>query len=105
VGHFPALLLKKNFGCRSLYGQCIFSQKVKANTDLADELLAATKSPQFAANALQLQASFNSAILPYETEYWATTAAGVHLLICHYTPSLHARHTAKVCKHSSCLIF
>lgn len=71
--------------CRSLYGQCVFSQKVKANTDLADELLAATKSPQFAANALQLQASFNSTILPYETEYWATTAAGMPLHIRHYS--------------------
>ena len=68
--------------CRSLYGQCIFSQKVKANTDLADELLTATRSPQFAANALQLQASFNATILAYETEYWTTTAAGAFLDTC-----------------------
>lgn len=71
--------------CRSLYGQCIFSQKVKANTDLADEFLAATKSPQFAANAVQLQASFNASVLAYETQYWATTTAGARL-------SLQAMH-------------
>ena len=67
---------------RSLYGQCIFSQKTSANTALSDELLAATKSPQFAANALLLRPSFNATILPYETEYFATTTAGAAPLTC-----------------------
>ena len=75
--------LEPAIGCRSLYGQCIFSQKTSANTALSDELLAATRSPQFAANALLLQPSFNATILPYETEYFATTTAGAARLKCH----------------------
>jgi hypothetical protein len=50
---------------------------VAASTQLADELLAATESRQFAANALALQGLFNSTILPFETQYFAATAAGV----------------------------
>ena len=62
--------------CRSLYGKCVFSHKTKANTDLSDELIAATKTSQFAANALQLQASFNTTNLAYETTYWNLMTAG-----------------------------
>lgn len=62
--------------CRSLYGKCIFSHRTTANTDLSDELIAATKSSQFNANALALPASFNSNNLAYETAYWAAIAAG-----------------------------
>ena len=61
---------------RSLYGQCIFSTKTSASTALADELVAATKTPQFAASALQLQAAFNSTQATFEAAYWAATAAG-----------------------------
>ena len=65
-----------DMSCRSLYGKCIFSHRTTANTDLSDELIAATKSSQFAANALKLQASFNATNLAYETAYWDATTAG-----------------------------
>ncbi|BDA42288.1 hypothetical protein COCOBI_03-1750 [Coccomyxa sp. Obi] len=61
---------------RSLYGQCIFSTKTAASTALADELLAAAKTPLFAANALKLQADFNKTLLDYETTYWNLTSVG-----------------------------
>jgi hypothetical protein len=64
---------------RSLYGQCVFSSKTAANTALADEVLAAAKTPLFAANVLKLQADFNATLLAYETTYWNLTAAGGHL--------------------------
>ena len=67
--------------CRSLYGKCVFSHRTKANTDLSDELIAATKTSQFAANALKLQASFNATNLAYETTYWNLTTAGESM--CH----------------------
>lgn len=70
--------------CRSLYGQCIFSMKTAANTALADELIAATRSPQYAASAAGLQNTFNQTILPYETAYWNTTTQG-NLLFLLYT--------------------
>lgn len=60
----------------SLYGQCIFSMKTAANTALADEIIAATQSPQYAASAAGLQNTFNQTILPYETAYWNTTTQG-----------------------------
>lgn len=60
----------------SLYGQCIFSTKTAASTALADELLAAAKSPLFAASALKLQADFNKTLLDYETTYWNLTSVG-----------------------------
>ncbi|KAK9901676.1 hypothetical protein WJX75_007959 [Coccomyxa subellipsoidea] len=62
---------------RSLYGQCVFSSKTAANTALADEVLAAAKTPLFAANVLKLQADFNATLLAYETTYWNLTAAGM----------------------------
>ena len=62
----------------SLYGQCIFSTKTSASTALADELAAGTKTPQFAANALQLQAAFNSTQAAFEAAYWNASAAGTY---------------------------
>ena len=62
--------------CRTLYGRCIFSTRTAASTALADELYAATRTAQFAANALALQGHFNSSILPFETDYFGATTAG-----------------------------
>ena len=48
-----------------------------ASTALSDELLAATRTPEFAANARALQGYFNSSILPFESAYFGATATGV----------------------------
>ena len=61
---------------RSLFGQCIFSTKTASSTALSEEVYAASLTPQFAANALALQASFNATQLAFETAYFAATAAG-----------------------------
>ncbi|EIE20765.1 hypothetical protein COCSUDRAFT_43682 [Coccomyxa subellipsoidea C-169] len=61
---------------RSLYGQCIFSTKTAASTELADEVLAAAKTPLFAESIIKLQADFNRTLLDYETIYWNLTAVG-----------------------------
>lgn len=64
--------------------------KTAANTALADEIIAATQSPQYAASAAGLQNTFNQTILPYETAYWNTTTQGNSLL-----PNLHFWHLQK----------
>ena len=66
--------------CRTLYGRCIFSTKTAASTALADELYAASKTAEFAANALALQDLFNTSILPFESAYFNATAAGAQSL-------------------------
>ncbi len=86
----------------SLYGQCVFSTKTAANTALADELLAAAKTPLFAANALKLQADFNKTLLDYETSYWNLTSIGrtsnvlPRTLLSIPSPYLHQSATASV---------
>ncbi len=69
--------------CRRLYGNCIFTAHSKATLGLADELIAATRTPQFTANIAALATDFEKTIAPYETEYFAAMSNGVR------SPSLH----------------
>jgi len=63
--------------CRSLYGECIFSAHTAADLQLADELLQATASSLFRANARSLVTGFNNTLLSYETAYFAAMSNGV----------------------------
>lgn len=54
----------------------MFSTKTAASTTLSDELYAATKTPEFAANALKLQGFFNTNLAAFEKAYFAATSAG-----------------------------
>ncbi|CAL8467166.1 g6702 [Coccomyxa elongata] len=59
-----------------LYGSCIFTAHSKATLSLADELISATRTPQFAANIAALATDFEKTIAPYETEYFAAMSNG-----------------------------
>lgn len=63
--------------CRRLYGSCIFTAHSKATLGLADELISATRTLQFAANIAALATDFEKTISPYETEYFAAMSNGV----------------------------
>ncbi|KAK9916545.1 hypothetical protein WJX75_003915 [Coccomyxa subellipsoidea] len=59
-----------------LYGDCVFSQSSKAMLNLADELISATRTPQFSANVASLATDFEQRIAPYETAYFAAMSNG-----------------------------
>ncbi len=63
--------------CRRLYGKCIFTAHSKAPLGLADELISATRTPQFAGNIAALTADFEKTIAPYENKYFAAMSNGV----------------------------
>lgn len=69
-------MTNKHVACSALYGKCIFTTRISGDTALADELIAASKTPTFAANALRLQSIFNSTLLGPETAYWNATSTG-----------------------------
>lgn len=62
--------------CRRLYGNCVFTAHTKATLDLADELLSATRTPQFAANIAPLAGDFERTIAPYESAYFGAMSNG-----------------------------